>query len=425
MRYFLSVVILLMSILPVYSFTDQLTVERILKENKRFIEFINVCISNFGEKENEEFFKVYQLHFNAEVAKLQSEYPRAFKILYKSQKFNADLYNKILTDYYLEDSKLLLDKLAPFIIRSKNKTARLYLTLAYRDRSISRNLQKVGNASHPRLFSYKIYKYLDAIKVVRRSIRYGLLSLFESQNAVIKKEIYYNMLKLEKDSGSIFFNRFVNKTDEEIINEINRDYKSYDIEIKKSIRQAKAKDKSTIEKTEENKKLEKSESDSKVKESDNINQYTFEKNVERSVRFKNEKRVAIYLRDADFYQADDIIRKYVEDYNFKIIQSTINYFTNKNEKKMNVDWEKLRQHHVDNYSRIDKNSTLNDFIAKVKVEDDIDMQKNDKSLEKSETSEESDKTENVENNKKSENSLDKKEEIDDKSKKTDEKKETE
>ncbi len=354
---------------PLFSFSDQITTERIIKENKEYISFMNVCISNFGQSQTEEFFKVYEAHFNAEVAFLQSEYRRSYKSIYKSQTVNDDLYNNVLVDYYHEHSKLILDRLAPSIIKSKNKSARLYLTLAYRDRSFSRNLQMAALATPPRLHSYRMYKLRDAIIMTRRSMRYALLALFESQNTDVKKKIYIHLFEMEREQGNPFYVRFMNKTGEEYLKEYNRDFNDYEKEYTAELLKKKEdyieqnKDKSLLD-----------------IQNDDTKKYFFEKNVTRRLRFKMEQRTAEYLRNGEFDQANDIVQKYIEDFNFKLIIAVIEIVeTNNKESYPDFDFELLKTHHYDNYDRLRKENAIDLFISRVKVVDDFGVNGTNKS----------------------------------------------
>jgi hypothetical protein len=196
----------------VMAFTDQTTSERILRENKDFIEFINVSVSNFAEQKTDEFKKIYEMHFNADIAYLQSDYHRTYKKIYQCQSQLMPLYETLLRDRYLEDSKDLLDRIAPGIIKSKNTRARLYLTLGYRDRTVSMTHYTVGEASNPRLYSYKLFKYEEGIKMARRAKRYAFLALFESQSPETKKAIYEELMKNEMKEGNISITGFLVRT---------------------------------------------------------------------------------------------------------------------------------------------------------------------------------------------------------------------
>ena len=201
----LSVFLCVITLIPVmtFAFSDQTTTERIIKENKEFVEFINICLSNFARTKSEDFLKAYEKHFNKKTTFLQSDYRRAYKRVYSSQEDLIGLYEFTIRDLYLANSKDFLDRLAPSIIRSKNARARLYLTLGYRDRTISWTHYTIGEASNPRLFSYKIFKYEEGIKMARRAKRYGFLALFESQKDEVKRRIYMHLLKKEKEKGNV------------------------------------------------------------------------------------------------------------------------------------------------------------------------------------------------------------------------------
>ena len=75
-HFFIIAIVCFLSLIPgqSFSFTDQTTSERIIKENKQFIEFINICLSNFARDKKDDFLKSYEKHFNGEVAFLQSDY---------------------------------------------------------------------------------------------------------------------------------------------------------------------------------------------------------------------------------------------------------------------------------------------------------------------------------------------------------------
>ncbi|MGL4368477.1 MAG: hypothetical protein ACRCUT_02215, partial [Spirochaetota bacterium] len=330
------------------------SVERQLKENREFIEFMNVCITNFGEKQKNVFFDIYEMHFNADVSFLQADYRRAFRDIYQSQKKQIDLFSEILTAVYLEDSKTILDRIAPGVIKSKNSAARLYLTLAYRDRATARSMQTMGDAVNPRLYSEKISRYIEAVKLSRRSIRFGYLALFESRNIEMKKYIYNHLLEIEREKGNIFYTRFLSKADDGFVKELSRSFDDYEQEYKKNT--ASAPDPAAA-----------AESNAKPAAA----QPAFEKKVEREVRFRQERRVAEYIRDAEFDKAEDIMMKYVEDFNFKLIQATIEAVSAREKDSISLDWASLRIHHADNFSRLSKESVLDSFASNLRVRDDI------------------------------------------------------
>lgn len=347
----------------VFPFSDQTTTERILKENKRFVEFLNVCVTNFGEDKKEDFRKIYEKHFNADVAYLQSDYRRSFKRVYASQGEMEKIYRELVKNNYLEDSKMILDRLAPGIIRSRSARARLYLTLGYRDRTISWTHYTVGDASNPKLYSYKLYKYVDAIKMARRAKRFAFLALFESQTRETKRKIYNQLCKSERDMKNKFLNRFVDLNDQDYINEIEKAYNEAE----------KPGDASKGQET--GKEADRAAFDSAV--------LNYEAKVVRRVRFRNETKTARYLLDGENDRAEDIMRDYIDDFNFKLIVATFDVLsaagkeTTSEEKSAadKYDYGKYKTHLMDNYGRLTKQSMIDSILDTLKVEDDVDEKK--------------------------------------------------
>lgn len=362
---------------------DQTYVERILKENNGFIDFIDTCVTNFAPDKKDVLFGIYEKHFNAEIMFLQGEYKKAFNLVYESQKDMAGLYEYILNELYLEDSKKILGSFAPLIIRSKNTLARQYLTLGYRDRTLAVTDYKVGEASHPELYSYKIFKYRDAINYARRSKRYALLSLYTSQDIDTKRKIYNLMLKRENEKKNPFFSRFVAKfkvgtdqndpdkkeviIDDEYIVEKDKPWEKY-MEENGSATDSKTTGNNTDNKTD-------------VKES-------FEGKVARQVRFRKEQQVARYLQNGEFDKAEPVIREYVDEYNFKLILSTLEYLSSadphggEGATDRKIDYSTMINQHRDNYHILkDEKSVLQISAGKVRVLDDMDTNKDKENIE--------------------------------------------
>lgn len=170
---------------------DQGFVEKILRENRYFIEFANVSVSNFGSTENEKALKESnQHHFNANLYYLESNYVDAFKEIRLSQEILLDLYYDIVQKRYLEDSRTLLDQNAPIIIQSKDKKSALFLQLGYRDVEVTRQFRDMGYNYNRFLFSNKIRYYIDGIKRARRAKRFAFLALIESKTPIEDKAEY-------------------------------------------------------------------------------------------------------------------------------------------------------------------------------------------------------------------------------------------
>lgn len=352
-----------------YSAIDQTYVERILKENRDFIDYVDFGVTNFAPDKKNDLFTIYQKHFNAEVSFLQGDYKRAFDNVYDSQKDMVVLFETILTEYYLEDSKNILDNIAPEIIRSKDPAARQYLTLGYRDRTLARTHYIVGEASHPKLYSYKIYKYVDAINMSRRAKRYGFIAIYTSQTSAGKLKIYNQLFKSENESGSLFFKRFVDKNEQDYIKEMNKTPEELEKEYQDGEASTQKSGTADAAKT----------GTAEVKEA------AFEGKVSRGVRFRKEQRVARYLLNGEFDKAEPIIRSYVDNYNFKLITATLKTLSEQGAHAgegettgAKQDYAKLIQHHNDNYVILNNKSVLDSMIGDVRVIDDVKKKDADK-----------------------------------------------
>jgi len=176
--------------------------------------------------------------------------------------------------------------------------------------------------------------------MVRRARRYGFLAIFESQNDETKKKIYNHLFEIEREKGNVFYVRFISKTEQQIIDEMQKEY--YDVQLP-GITQQESKD-----------------------------EETYGKRVEQRVRFKDERRVAEYLLTAEFEKAEPIIRDYVKDFNFNLIVATIEYLiANKSPIVAGYPVEALKRYHDDDYSRYFNPSTIDSLAGEIKVIDTI------------------------------------------------------
>ncbi len=353
-----AIIVFMLAFTPsAFSSADQLTVERILAENKSYIEFMDACITNFGEAKVSQYKEIYQMYFNAEVAFLQSDYKGSFKRIYSLQGKFAELISDVLKNSYLESSKDILDQLAPEIIKSKNTRAKLYLTLGYRDRAVAYNYFTIGTASNPKLFSYKIFRFIESIKMARRAKRYGFYALYESQTDEMKMKIFNHLFEMEREAGNRFYNRFLNKNGDAFLAELNKN----------------------IEDLEKEEKTETGAPETKKEGAPDREAGTFEKKLERRVRLRNEKTVAQYLINAEYEKAEDIIRNYIEDSNFKLIKACFEVLAAKpREAGSGVSYQDFLLHHTDDYARLSKASVLQSFAGTVKVEDFVEKDTGDK-----------------------------------------------
>ena len=107
-----------------------------------------------------------------------------------------------------------------------------------------------------------------------------------------------------------------------------------------------------------------------------VQEPVFEKKVEKRVRFRKEKLVAEHIINLEFDRAEDYIREYVQNFNFKIILATFEILSTRKENG-GINYNSFFVHHYDNYARLPKNQKflLDEFAGKVKVVDDLSREK--------------------------------------------------
>jgi len=317
---------------------DQGYTERIIKQNREFIDFIDTCVTNFNMDRKKDLLTIYQKHLNAEIAYLQANYKRAYDEIYSSQKDMVELYEYILNEHYFEDSKNMLDGHASDIIKSKNTAAKQYLSLGYRDRAVARSLFVAGDSAHLKLRSYRLFKYMEAINLARRAKRYALISLYASQDGKTKLKIFNRLFKDEQDSS--FFKRFVDKGEKDYIAEMNKTYEEYASET------GGGEDKSASILT------------------------PFEGRAEKRSRFRKESKVAHYLLQEELYKAETIIRSYIDNYNYKLIMATLNVLAETAHEGESdggpegKDYKLYINHHKDNYYLLIHDKSALELVAR-------------------------------------------------------------
>jgi len=154
--------------------------EKIIKDNHYFITFINTGVSNFGsEEQKKNLYKAQQFDHNARLYHVALDFKHTFIEVRKSHVAMRDLYYDMLQNTYIKTTLEMLDAIAPQIIASKDAKAARFIQLAYRDLQDCRRYVRFGRNLNKFLYSMKIRYYIDAVKLIRRSKRYGILALME------------------------------------------------------------------------------------------------------------------------------------------------------------------------------------------------------------------------------------------------------
>ena len=170
---------------------DVSTMTKAIKENEYFIDFLNVCISNFANENTiKDFKKANQLNFEAKVEFLRSNYSKTLSLINTSQNILKELYHNMLSNVYDKDTEFLLNIAAPLIVNAKDKKGEYLLSKGYDNLEISRKYLKIGFNWNQFLFSNKIRYYIDGIKRARQAKRFAFLAIIESKTPLEEKKAY-------------------------------------------------------------------------------------------------------------------------------------------------------------------------------------------------------------------------------------------
>lgn len=155
-------------------------IQRLLKENRSFLEFINAPVSNFGNAEYKQLFhKAFYHHFKAQKSFLASKYKDSFIEIRRSQKIQMILFEKMLIHVYHYDTRKILELSAPKVIQSRDARAQSFIKLGFRDLKVSEEQHTLGKNINYFLFSSKIKYYMEGIKFSRQAKKLAFLSLIE------------------------------------------------------------------------------------------------------------------------------------------------------------------------------------------------------------------------------------------------------
>lgn len=170
---------------------DQNLMRKILPQNKLYLEFANIAITNFGSEEDFDLFvKAVSHDFYANIYTLQGEYVKSHSEIMLSQKLISDLLFKLIITKYEPDTDALLRLSAPIIFHAKDKKAEYFLNAGYRYMGKANEYKLRGKNSNRFLYSVKINYYMQAILELRAAKKYAILALTESKIPMIDKKEY-------------------------------------------------------------------------------------------------------------------------------------------------------------------------------------------------------------------------------------------
>ena len=182
---------------------DYANMGRLLEEQNASILGIDIALSNlmppardagaapsaFAKELEDTYHQSIKRDFNARLWYLQGDYGRTYAELRASQDALQATYRRIL-EGYLDDTWVLLEEIAPLVVRTRDADARHLLQLGYRDLEVARQFHQRAYNIKPTLFNNQILFYGDGIKRIRRARRYALLALIEAKIPAAEKTRY-------------------------------------------------------------------------------------------------------------------------------------------------------------------------------------------------------------------------------------------
>ncbi len=155
--------------------------EKGLEDNRYYFYFLNSTVTNFGaENERKTFKEAFQRDMISRLLFMKYLFRESFIEIRKAQKILIDLYRTALTRD-INSARSLLNEIAPGVVESKRVASLHYLELGYRDMRVAEVYMMMADNYTPSLYSMRLYKYVEAIKLAKHGRRYGLLSLIDSR----------------------------------------------------------------------------------------------------------------------------------------------------------------------------------------------------------------------------------------------------
>ena len=173
---------------------EQRNAEKGLNDNRYYFYFINSSISNFGTDEQKaKFRESIQRDMIAQILYMKFTFHESFTEIRKAQGLLIELYRSVLSSDISMTMKLL-NGFAPEVAHGRDSGARHYLRLGYRDVALARQYMVMADNFRESLFSMRLYKYVEAIKLAKHGKRYAFLAVLESRKLrenpdAIEKEI--------------------------------------------------------------------------------------------------------------------------------------------------------------------------------------------------------------------------------------------
>lgn len=103
-----------------------------------------------------------------------------------AQQLLITLFSKIAVRE-IESATILLNEIAPEVLKSKNKLPKKYMSLGYRSADWADKVMIMSDNLPEKNYSIKIYEYVKAIKNAKYCKRYAIIALIENRLPPEKK----------------------------------------------------------------------------------------------------------------------------------------------------------------------------------------------------------------------------------------------
>jgi len=174
--------------------------EKSLKDNRYFFNFINTTVTNSGSEEEKKIFtEAARRDLISRMLYMKFSFNPAMNEIRTTQLLLIDLFSKIAVRE-IESAAILLNEIAPEVLKTGNKASKKYMSLGYRSADWAEKVMIMSDNLPEKNYSIKIYEYVKAIKNAKYCKRYAIIALIENRIPPEKRgRINYNKYDTVKE----------------------------------------------------------------------------------------------------------------------------------------------------------------------------------------------------------------------------------
>ncbi len=156
---------------------EQVKAEKGLKDNRYFFYFINSSVTNFGTDQDRKSFREAILRdMISQMLYMRYLFHESYVEIRKAQALLIEVYRSTL-QRDIDNARLLLNGIVPSVFDTDDRDANLYLRLGYRDLNVAKIYLGMGDNITEKLYSMRLYKYVEAMKTAKHGSRYAILGM--------------------------------------------------------------------------------------------------------------------------------------------------------------------------------------------------------------------------------------------------------